>query len=91
MSCFTADVVGTSHELVIDFVQGQLSFALLSLGSYCNMNITAGQSVPLGLLAASTLRMKCFWSPYICVLASAALADPSVWSAIVAKVCFVTL
>merc|ERR1719340_545556 len=30
--------------------------------------------------------MKCFWSPYICVLASAALADPSVWSAIVAKV-----
>ena len=42
--------------------------------------------MPLGLLAASTLRMKCFWSPYICILASAAISDPSIWSAIVAKV-----
>ena len=50
------------------------------------MLLTSGQSVPLGLLAASTLRMKCFWSPYICLLASAALSDPSIWSAIVAKV-----
>ena len=61
-------------------------------GKQCYIEIIpAGQSVPLGLLAASTLRMKCFWSPYICVLASAALSDPSVWSAIVAKVCFVIL
>ena len=50
------------------------------------MLFTSGQSVPLGLLAASTLRMKCFWSPYICILASAAISDPSIWSAIVAKV-----
>ena len=52
------------------------------------MMLISGQSVPLGLLAASTLRMKCFWSPYICLLASAALSDPSIWSAIVAKVNF---
>ena len=52
----------------------------------CFLIWISGQSVPLGLLAASTLRMKCFWSPYICILASAAISDPSIWSAIVAKV-----
>jgi len=59
---------------------------LASIAARPDLCFHIGQSVPLGLLAASTLRMKCFWSPYICVLASAALADPSVWSAIVAKV-----
>jgi len=29
-----------------------------------------GQSTALGVLAMSTLRMKCFWSPCICVLAA---------------------
>jgi len=59
---------------------------LANLASRPDLCFHIGQSVPLGLLAASTLRMKCFWSPYICLLASAALSDPSIWSAIVAKV-----
>jgi len=42
-------------------------------------------SVSLGVLAASTLRMKCFWCPYICVLASAGLADKTFWSYLVSK------
>jgi len=42
-------------------------------------------SVCLGLLAVSTLRMKCFWSPYICLLASAGVADPTLWSMIISK------
>jgi len=44
-----------------------------------------GQSLPLGVLAASTLRMKCFWTPYICVLASSALADPLLWMLVITK------
>ena len=56
------------------------------MAGLCFLICISGQSVPLGLLAASTLRMKCFWSPYICILASAAISDPSIWSAIVAKV-----
>ena len=43
-------------------------------------------SIVLGVLAASTLRMKCFWTPYICVLASAGLADKTLWSVLVKKV-----
>merc|ERR1711874_336530 len=39
----------------------------------------------LGVLAMSTLRMKCFWSPYICVLASAGVSDPQLWGAIITK------
>jgi len=42
-------------------------------------------SVCLGLLAVSTLRMKCFWSPYICLLASVGVADTTIWSLIVSK------
>jgi len=42
-------------------------------------------SVCLGLLAVSTLRMKCFWSPYICLLASVGVADTTIWSSIVSK------
>jgi len=45
-----------------------------------------GQSLPLGILAMSTLRMKCFWSPYICVLASVGISDPILWSAILARI-----
>ena len=44
-----------------------------------------GLSVALGVLAISTLRMKCFWSPYICVLSSVAVADKTLWSAILSK------
>merc|ERR1719234_218519 len=50
---------------------------LSKLASRPDLCFHIGQSVPLGLLAVSTLRMKCFWSPYICLLASAALSDPS--------------
>ena len=45
-----------------------------------------GLSVALGVLAISTLRMKCFWSPYICLLSSVAVADKTLWSAVLSKV-----
>jgi len=45
-----------------------------------------GQTVPLCLLAMSTLRMKCFWSPYVCVLASVCISDHHFWSLLLSKV-----
>merc|ERR1719402_663975 len=47
-----------------------------------------GQTIPFCLLAVSTLRMKCFWSPYICILASVGLADSHLWSLVMKKVPF---
>jgi hypothetical protein len=44
-----------------------------------------GQSLILALLAMTTLRMKCFWGPYICILASVAVAHKSMWEGIAAK------
>ena len=57
-----------------------------SLAARPDLCYHVAQSVALGVLAASTLRMKCFWCPYICVLGSAALADTSLWSALVSRV-----
>ena len=57
-----------------------------SLASRPDLCYHVAQSVALGVLAASTLRMKCFWCPYICVLSSVALADTSLWSALVSRV-----
>ncbi|XP_023340285.1 probable C-mannosyltransferase DPY19L3 [Eurytemora carolleeae] len=45
-----------------------------------------GQSLILGLLAVSTLRMKCFWSPYLCILTSAGISDPTLWTFFLNKV-----
>jgi len=45
-----------------------------------------GQSILLGALAISTLRMKCFWTPYLCTLAGAGVADPDLWNAFLNKV-----
>ena len=45
-----------------------------------------GLSVALGVLAISTLRMKCFWSPYICALSSVAVADTTLWTVFLSKV-----
>ena len=44
-----------------------------------------GQSLILSILAMSTLRMKCFWGPYICVLASVLVGHPDLWGLISAK------
>ena len=33
----------------------------------------------------STLRMKCFWGPYICIFASVCISHFDVWSFIVSK------
>lgn len=57
-----------------------------SLASRPDLCYHVAQSVALGILAASTLRMKCFWCPYICVLSSAGLADTSLWSSLVSRV-----
>ena len=39
----------------------------------------------LAVLAMSTLRMKCFWGPYICVVAGAGLAHSDLWHLLVTK------
>ena len=57
-----------------------------SLASRPDLCYHVAQSVALGILAASTLRMKCFWCPYICVLSSAGLADTSLWSSLGSRV-----
>lgn len=38
-----------------------------------------------GLLAISTLRMKYLWTPYMCILASAGLADYKLWKTLISK------
>ena len=43
------------------------------------------QSLVLAVLAMSTLRMKCFWGPYICVFAGAGLAHFDLWNFLVTK------
>ena len=57
-----------------------------SLASRPDLCYHVAQSVALGILAASTLRMKCFWCPYICVLSSVAIADTTLWSSLVSRV-----
>ena len=44
-----------------------------------------GQSLILGVLAMTTLRMKCFWGPYICVFASYLVLHKNFWEGIAAK------
>lgn len=44
-----------------------------------------GQSLILCLLAMTTLRMKCFWGPYICVFASYFVLHKEFWEGIAAK------
>ena len=53
--------------------------------------VVIGQAGALGLLAISSLRMKVFWSPYMCVLASTAVADTSLWTIIARKVDTISL
>ena len=53
--------------------------------------VVIGQAGALGLLAISTMRMKVFWSPYMCVLASTAVADTSLWTNIARKVDTISL
>ncbi|GAB1605595.1 probable C-mannosyltransferase DPY19L3 isoform X1 [Argonauta hians] len=43
------------------------------------------QALLFGALAVSTLRMKYLWTPYMCVLASVALADHNTWKTLLAK------
>ena len=62
------------------------SWLLDQLAEQQPLCLHVGLSVALGVLAISTLRMKCFWSPYICVLASVAVADRTLWSGLLGKV-----
>ena len=55
-------------------------------GGVTTVFLTAGQSLPLALLAVSTLRMKCFWSPYICIFASLAVSYSDFWTFLIYKV-----
>jgi len=63
-----------------------VSSVLSSISSRSDLCFHTGQAGALGLLAMSTLRMKCFWSPYICVLATTAVCDTSLWTAVTSKV-----
>ena len=44
-----------------------------------------GQSLILCVLAMTTLRMKCFWGPYICVFASVLLLHKAFWEGVASK------
>ncbi len=44
--------------------------------------VPTGQSGILAVLAMTTLRMKCFWGPYICVFAGVALAHRRLYEAL---------
>ena len=45
-----------------------------------------GQSIIFGILAATTRRFQCFWTPYICIFAACAIADHDIWWAMVSKI-----
>ena len=62
------------------------SWFLNQLAACPDLCLHVGLSIALGVLAISTLRMKCFWSPYICVLSSVALADKTLWSSFLSRV-----
>ena len=50
------------------------------------MNLTfSGQSLVYGLMAMTTLRMKCLWCPYICIMAAVLVCDPEIWRFITEK------
>eukprot|EP00095_Tigriopus_kingsejongensis_P006794 maker-scaffold608_size125128-snap-gene-0.17 protein:Tk06794 transcript:maker-scaffold608_size125128-snap-gene-0.17-mRNA-1 annotation:"hypothetical protein LOTGIDRAFT_107140" len=39
----------------------------------------------LAILAMTTLRMKCFWGPYICVFGAIMVGHPDIWNFVVSK------
>lgn len=43
------------------------------------------QSIALAILAMSTMRMICFWGPYLCILAATGICHFGFWNAIVSK------
>ena len=42
-------------------------------------------TVILAILAMTTLRMKCFWGPYICMFAGVIVANKDIWNLVAAK------
>ena len=44
-----------------------------------------GMTLILAVLAMTTLRMKCFWGPYICIFAAVMVAHKDIWTAIAKK------
>ena len=84
-----ATIYKSSQAPSRDQSQGQVqleSWFLNQLAASPDLCLHVGLSIALGVLAISTLRMKCFWSPYICVLSSVALADKTLWSSLLSKV-----
>ena len=84
-----ATIYKSSQAPSRDESQGQVqleSWFLNQLAASPDLCLHVGLSIALGVLAISTLRMKCFWSPYICVLSSVALADKTLWSSLLSKV-----
>lgn len=47
--------------------------------------ITVAQSLLLAGLTLTTRRMKCFWSPYICIFASVFVAHSDIWNFVTSK------
>jgi len=53
--------------------------------NYIITSLLLAQSLVLAILAISTLRMKCFWGPYICAFAGAAPAHRDLWKSLLSK------
>jgi len=60
--------------------------SLFNLDQRPDLCFHIGQSVVLGLMAISTLRMKCFWTPYMSILSGVAVSDPDLWTILVNKI-----
>ena len=63
----------------ISFLNKKISFHIQLL------SFLLGQSIIFGILAATTRRFQCFWTPYMCIFAACAIADSDIWSSLFEK------
>ena len=83
-SCNNSSISTTNREAIKETsIESKIPFSTVERPDLCFHVVL---SVVLGVLAMSTLRMKCFWTPYLCVIASVAVADPQLWSILANKV-----
>ena len=58
-------------------------YSLLEIYAFCGVHCVCAclvQAVFFGTVALMALRMKFFWTPYMCIIASVSLANRSLWA-----------
>ena len=66
-------------------VLSSISFMDLILSWWVVRLFFLGQSIVFGILAFTTRRFQCLWTPYVCIFAACAVADQDIWVALVEK------